>query len=128
MPADDYEVTQDDASRWSSAVQEEEAQQAFQNSGNSDNANEYEQNAGSAGDEYAAGVAEYANIDPSDVQVDDEYESGSSSAGSEWQSGVQGAGERWADGVAGAEDEYLEGAEGAAQDWFNNYVEGVQDN
>jgi len=128
MAADDYEVTSEDASRWSSAVQEDEAQQAFQGSGNSENANEYESNAGNAGDEYAAGVAEYAGISESEVAVDDDYESGAAQAGSEWQQGVQGAGERWAEGVAGSESEYLEGAEGAAQDWFNNYVEGVQDN
>jgi len=89
MAADDYEVTSEDASRWSSAVQEDEAQQAFQGSGNSENANEYESNAGNAGDEYAAGVAEYAGISESEVAVDDDYESGAAQAGSEWQQGVQ---------------------------------------
>ena len=127
MPADDYEVTQEDASRWSSAVQDEESQQAFEGSATNENASEYEQNASAAGDDYAEGVAEYIGADPDDITVDGEYTSGVSDAGSSWRDGVSASGERWADGVQGKESEYVEGAQGAQQTWFNNYVEGVQD-
>lgn len=127
MPASDYEVTEDDAELWSERAQTEEAQENFQNSGTSANAEKYEENASNAGDDYASGVADYIGADPDEIAVDDDYEDGVDGAGGDWSSGVSGAGERWAEGVEGKQDEYLEGAQGAGQKWFDNYAEGVSE-
>lgn len=126
MAADDYEVTSDDAQNWADRVQEESSKTDFEGSGTQEAQTKYQDNAGDAGDAYAAGVAAYIGEDASSVTVDGDYEDGASEAGSDWANGISGAGERWAGGVQGKQDEYQENANARAQAWFSNYAAGVQ--
>lgn len=130
MPADDYSDGMDGAGQtWKDRVDTDESESNYEGGATSEAADNYEQNAGEAGDSYAEGVASYFGVDETDVQVDDDYESGVRDAGSSWQQGVSASGEKWRDGVSRADaSEYEQSAKDAAQDWFNNAKEGIQDN
>lgn len=128
MGAEDYEVTQDDAQKWSDRVQEDESKQSYEGSATNENSEKWENAASGASDDYAEGVADYIGASPGDIDVADNFSSGVSGKGGDWRDGVSRSADRWADGVQGKQSEYLEGTEGAGQTWYNNYVEGVQDN
>jgi hypothetical protein len=127
MPANDYSDGIDGAGqKWKDRVDTEQSQDAYEGGATGDASDDYETNAGNAGDEYAAGIADYLGVDENDIDVDGDYESGVSGAGSAWQSGVQASGERWRNGVQGADaSEYEENAKAASNAWFENYKKGV---
>lgn len=126
MPAEDYEQGVSGAGdAWEQGVQDDQAQQNYQSGATEDAASDYENEASQSGDEYAEGVANYLGINENDVTVDNEYESGVSSAGNSWQQGVQRSGEKWAAGVQGKGDEYERNAAEAADEWMAGYREGV---
>lgn len=124
MPASDYEVSDQAGDDWEAACEDEDNKQEFQNSGNSENASEWQSGVSGSGDAYEAGVADYLNEDESAVSGGDAFSgSANDSNAQEWAAGVSESGDAWSEGCSGKGDEYVQNANASQQEWFENYSE-----